>query len=129
MQIVKIPLTIERQDGKELWGRIEYNDNLITDFANTVDELESKIKALLWDFEELDPQCIKFIPQYDIYALFQKFDFLKISTVAEHAGMNPGLLRQYVSGAKSPSLEQAKKIEKTLHMLAIELQEATIITS
>lgn len=129
MKIVKIPLTIERQDGKELWGRVEYNDNLITDFADTVAELELKIKEILWDFEELSPESVEFTYQYDIYALFQKFDFLKISTVAEHAGMNPGLLRQYVSGAKSPSLKQAKKIEKTLHMLAIELQEATIITS
>jgi hypothetical protein len=129
MEIVKIPLTIERQGGKELWGRVEYNDNLITDFAQTVAELEAKIKGLLWDFEELAPEQVKFIHQYDIYALFKKFDFLKISTVAEYAGMNPGLLRQYVSGAKSPSKEQAKKIERTLHNLAAELKEAIIVTS
>ncbi|WP_439490461.1 hypothetical protein [Algoriphagus sp.] len=129
MEIVKIPLTIERQGGKELWGRVEFNDNLITDFAETVAELEAKIKGLLWDFEELAPEQVEFTYQYDIYALFKKFDFLKISTVAEHAGMNPGLLRQYVSGAKSPSQDQAKKIERTLHNLAAELQEAIIVTS
>lgn len=129
MEIVKIPLTIERQGGKELWGRVTYNDNLITDFANNVAELESKIKNLLWEFEEIPQENVEFIHQYDIYAVFQKFNFLKISTVAEHAGMNPGLLRQYVSGAKSPSKDQAKKIEKTLHNLAAELQEAVIITS
>jgi len=129
MEIVKIPLTIERQVGKGLWGRVVYNDNLITDFAETISELESKIKALLWDFEELAPENVEFTHQYDIYALFQKFDFLKISNIAEHAGMNPGLLRQYVSGAKSPSIEQAKRIEKTLHNLAAELKEAIIITS
>ncbi|WPR75765.1 helix-turn-helix transcriptional regulator [Algoriphagus sp. NG3] len=129
MEIVKIPLTIERQGGKELWGRVEFNDNLITDFAETVAELEAKIKGLLWDFEELAPEQVEFTYQYDIYALFQKFDFLKISTVAEHAGMNPGLLRQYVSGAKSPSQDQAKKIERMLHKLAAELQEAIIVTS
>jgi hypothetical protein len=129
MEIVKIPLTIEREGGKELWGRVEFNDNLITGFAETVAELEAKIKGLLWDFEELAPEQVEFTYQYDIYALFQKFDFLKISTVAEHAGMNPGLLRQYVSGAKSPSQDQAKKIERTLHKLAAELQEAIIVTS
>ncbi|MCH6232751.1 helix-turn-helix transcriptional regulator [Cognataquiflexum rubidum] len=129
MDIVKIPLTIERQVGKELWGRIMYNDNLITDFAETVPELEAKIKALLWDFEKLAPEYVEFTHQYDIYALFQKFDFLKISTIAEHAGMNPGLLRQYVSGVKSPSIEQAKKIEKTLHNLAAEMQGVIIVTS
>jgi hypothetical protein len=129
METVKIPLTIERQEGIELWGRINYNDNLITDFAETVQELEVKMKALLWDFEELAPENVEFIHQYDIYALFQKFDFLKISTIAEHAGMNPGLLRQYVSGVKSPSIEQAKKIEKTLHNLAAEMKNVIIITS
>jgi hypothetical protein len=129
MEIIKIPLTIERQGGKELWGRVVYNDNLITDFAETIPELEAKIKSLLWDFEEIPPENVEFTHQYDIYALFQKFDFLKISTVAEHAGMNPGLLRQYVSGVKNPSIEQAKKIEKTLHHLAKELQEIIIITS
>jgi hypothetical protein len=129
METVKIPLTIERQEGTELWGRINYNDNLITDFAETVQELEVKMKALLWDFEELAPENVEFIHQYDIYALFQKFDFLKISTIAEHAGMNPGLLRQYVSGVKSPSIEQAKKIEKTLHNLAAEMKNVIIITS
>ncbi len=129
MEIVNIPLTIERHEGKELWGRVEFNGNLITDFAETVTALEAKIKGLLWDFEDLAPEQVKFTHQYDIYAVFQKFDFLKISTVAEHAGMNPGLLRQYVSGAKSPSEEQAKKIERTLHNLAAELKEAIIVTS
>lgn len=129
MEIVKIPLIIERGEGKVLWGRVEYNGNLITDFANSIPELEEKIKILLFDFEEVNPDNIQFEHQFDIYSLFQRFDFLKISTVAEHAGMNPGLLRQYVSGAKNPSEEQAKKIERTLHKLAQELQKASIFTS
>lgn len=129
MEIVKIPLIIERGEGKVLWGRVEYNGNLITDFANSIPELEEKIKVLLIDFEEVNPDNIQFEHQFDIYALFQRFDFLKISTIAEHAGMNPGLLRQYVSGAKNPSEEQAKKIERTLHKLAQELQKVSIFTS
>ncbi len=129
MEIVKIPLTIERGDGKVLWGRVEYNGNLITDFGDSIPELEEKMKALLWDFEEVNPETVQFECQFDIYALFRRFDFLKISNVAEHAGMNPGLLRQYVSGAKNPSEEQAKKIERTLHKLAQELQKVTIVAS
>ncbi|MHA7128400.1 hypothetical protein [Algoriphagus namhaensis] len=127
MKIVKIPLTIERGDSKMLWGRVEYNENLITDFAETIQELEQKIKQLLWEFEKVNPESVEFEHLFDISALFQRFDFLKISNVADHAGMNPGLLRQYVSGSKSPSLEQAKRIEHTLHNLALELQKATII--
>ncbi len=126
---VKLTLTIEKQEGKALWGRVDYNKNLITDFADTVPELEAKIKSLLKEFENLDPVIVEFVHEYDIYALFQGFDFLKISTVAKHAGMNPGLLRQYVSGNKNPSREQANRIERTLHQLASRLKEAKIITS
>ncbi len=124
---MKIPLVIERGEGKELWGRVEYKGNLITDFASSISELEQKMKTLLWEFEEVNPESVQFDHQFDIAALFQRFDFLKISNVAEHAGMNPGLLRQYVSGTKNPSLDQAKKIEFTLHQLASELQKVTII--
>lgn len=127
METVKIPLTIERGEDKQLWGRVEYNQNLITDFADSVSELETKMKELLWEFEELNPDTVEFEHLFDVSALFQRFDFLKISNVAEHAGMNPGLLRQYVSGAKNPSMEQAKKIEKTLHHLAAELSKVVVI--
>ncbi|WP_262892868.1 hypothetical protein [Aquiflexum lacus] len=41
--------------------------------------------------------------------------------------MNATLLRQYAAGVKNPSLEQAKKIEKALHILADELREANIV--
>lgn len=127
MEAVKIPLTIERGEDKQLWGRVEYNQNLITDFADSVFELETKMKELLWEFEELNPDSVQFEHLFDVSALFQKFDFLKISNVAKHAGMNPGLLRQYVSGVKNPSMDQAKKIEKTLHQLAFELSKVVVI--
>ena len=127
MDLIKIPLTIERGDDRKLWGRVEYNGNLISDFAKNISDLEQKIKNLLWEFEEVNPESVQFDHLFDVSALFQRFDFLKISTIAEHAGMNPGLLRQYVSGSKNPSLDQAKKIEQTLLKLASELQKATII--
>ena len=110
-----------------MWGRVTYNDNLITDTAPSVDELEAKIKKLLEDFEEVDPNTVEFNHSYDIYALFEHFDFLKISNVAKHAGMNPTLLRQYVSGAKNPSKEQTKRIEETLHRLADEIKKSVLI--
>lgn len=126
MQTLKLDLVIERQENT-LWGRVTYNDNLITDSAQTIAELETKIKKLLEDFEEVDPDIVEFTHSYDIYALFEHFDFLKISNVAEHAGMNPALLRQYVSGAKNPSPEQTKRIEETLHRLADEIKKSVLI--
>ena len=37
--------------------------------------------------------------------------------------MNQSLVSQYVSGIKTPSSKQTKKIEKALHMLGQELME------
>lgn len=94
-----------------MWGRVIYNDNLITDNTSTVPDLETKIKKLLEDFEGVDPNTVMFTYSYDIFPLLAHFDFLKIFNVAKHAGINPILLRHYVSGVKNPSASQTKRIE------------------
>lgn len=127
MKTVKINLTIERGEDRKLWGNLTYNENLITDFAENIPDLEFKMKSLLKDFEGLESDQIEFVHHYDVYALFQRFDYLKISSVAKHAGMNAALLRQYASGVKSPSSDQAKKIEQALHRLAEELSKSSVI--
>ncbi|EKB48644.1 hypothetical protein B879_02735 [Cecembia lonarensis LW9] len=127
MKTVKINLTIEKGEDHKFWGSLTYNENLITDYADSISELEDKIKVLLKDFEGLEPEEVEFVRHYDVYALFRRYDYLKISSVAKYAGMNAALLRQYASGVKNPSIEQAKKIEQTLHKLAVELGEASVV--
>ena len=119
-------MIIESDESRELTGRVTYNDNLIVDSADNIADLEEQLKSLLHEFEGVDPSQAVFEYQYDVYALFQKFDYLNISKVAQHAGINPGLLRQYASGVKNPSKDQARKIESTLHRLADELQDVHI---
>jgi hypothetical protein len=120
---MKLLLIIEKSKGK-LWGRVNYKDNLITDFASNVDTLEKKIKKLLKDFHQISN--IEFTHSFDLTAFFQEYDFLKQSKIAELAGINPGLLRQYASGVKYPSPGQAKKIEKAVHDLAKDLRSVSI---
>jgi hypothetical protein len=125
MNIVNIELIIEK--GEEgIWGRVNYNDNLIVEQADSLNDLELNLKKLLQDFEAVDPESITFDLKYDVYSLFEQFDFLNISKVAKYAGIHPGLLRQYASGVKHPSLNQAKKIEETLHRLATQMQKASV---
>lgn len=125
-KIIPLELIIEADESKELSGRVTYNGNLIVDSAGTVDQLEEQIMDLLQEYEGVDPSQVKFEHQYDVYALFQKFDYLNISKVAKHAGINPGLLRQYASGVKNPGKEPARKIEETLRRMANEMNEAHI---
>jgi len=94
--------------------------------ADNLDTLQLNLKGLLKDFEGIEPESVVFDIRYDVYALFQQFDFLNISKVAKHAGIHPGLLRQYASGVKHPSLSQAKKMEDTLHRLAGEMQKISV---
>jgi hypothetical protein len=125
MNMQHIELIIEK--GEEgIWGRVNYNDNLIIEQADILDDLQAKLKILLKDFEGVDPESIVFDVSYDVYSLFDQFDFLNISKVAKYASIHPGLLRQYASGVKHPSLNQAKKIEETLHNLAGEMQKASV---
>ena len=89
-----------------------------------VDALEKKMRKLLKDFHQLPN--VEFEHSYDLTVFFEEYDFLKQSKIAELAGMNPGLLRQYASGVKHPSPGQAKKIEKAVHDLAKELKAVSI---
>jgi hypothetical protein len=125
METKNIELIIEKGE-KGIWGRVNYNDNLITEEADNLNDLELKLKELLHDFEDVDPESISFDLKYDVYSLFEQFDFLNISKVAKYAGIHPGLLRQYASGVKHPSLTQVKKIEETLHRLAGQMQKASV---
>lgn len=52
MKTVKINLTIERGEDRKLWGNLTYNENLISDFAENIPELENKMKSLLKDLKD-----------------------------------------------------------------------------
>jgi len=119
----KILLIIEKDKGR-LWGRVNYKNNLITDYAASIPALEKKMAKLLKDFH--DVKNVSFERSYDLTVFFDEFDFLKQSKIAELAGINPGLLRQYASGVKYPSVVQAKKIEEAVHELARELSAVSL---
>ena len=116
-----IALIIESAKDGELWGRVQYDDNLITESASSVPELERKMKALLKDWHALDTKQISFELQYDIAGLFDEKKFLNAAVIAERAGINKSLMRQYASGIKFPSLERAKQIERVIHELGKEM--------
>ena len=124
----KVPLIVERT-GNRFVGRTEFDNNLIFADEKSLDKLESKMKQLLKSFHGLEPNDIGFRHSYDLCALFDKFAYLKISAVAEIAGVNASLLRQYVIGNKQASAQQAKKIESAIHKIGKELQNTQVYTS
>jgi hypothetical protein len=63
---------------------------------------------------------------YDVQTFFASFNYFNISALASQANINQSLLRQYAKGIKFLSIEQAKKIEKTIHQLASKMQRISL---
>jgi hypothetical protein len=57
----------------------------------------------------------------------ETFEVVKVGAVAKEAGMNPTLLRQYLSGVKRPSREQALRVQNALHRVAQQLLEIRLV--
>lgn len=135
MRKQKIEVIIEKGDG-ELYGRIEGKGNYLpVTSAKTTGKVLANLKMLIKDYkkhdkdkfwDKVDLAIVVFELRYDLQAFFQEHDYLKQTKIAELAGINASLVRQYASGVKHPSGEQAKKIENAIHKLAKELQSVSI---
>ena len=67
---------------------------------------------------------LEFEWKYDMMSFFDYFDFLKISKVAERAGINASLMRKYVAGVSHPGEKQYKKLNKAVKDFSKELISA-----
>jgi hypothetical protein len=133
----RIEVIIEKNDGL-LWGRVEGQGNFMpTPYGSTTSKLVENLRELIADYvknegkkdsfwSRLNLADAEFEFSYDLESYFQEHDYLKISSVAEQAGMNPGLVRQYASGVKFPSGEQAKRIRAAIKKIAKELMQDSI---
>ena len=68
---------------------------------------------------------LEFIYKYDLQSFFNYFSFLNITKVAEIAGINPSLMRQYTSGVSNAGQKQYDKIKIAIEKIAQELSTST----
>ncbi|MGV3560779.1 hypothetical protein [Larkinella arboricola] len=141
---MKQTIILERGDG-ELWGRLSYDPGedkagfLHTTVGATVEEVTNNIRGLIADslehdlkddpyWADVDPDKIEFKYGYDMTAFFEIANkALKINSIAEKAGINKGLARQYAAGIKFPSEQQAKRLEEAVHELGKELIQLQLV--
>lgn len=57
---------------------------------------------------------------------FKNIPEINVSQFARYMNINESLLAKYICGARKPSRERAKQIEKALHKLANELSEISL---
>ncbi|WP_090147807.1 hypothetical protein [Dyadobacter soli] len=125
--LLQLEMIVEGSD-EALWGRVSYDDNLIVESAATLQELIAKMKSLLLAFHDINPDDVQLNILFDLVALFEEFNFLNISKVADASGLNGSLLRQYATGKKFPSAKQAEKVQEALRQIASRLAEVHIYT-
>lgn len=121
-----------------IWCRIEgASDFLPTTSGKSVEEVLNNLVMLIEDYVEHEGAHDKYWNKlkrenaaislvFDVQAFFQTHEYLNVSAIAKRAGINPGLLRQYSSGVKRPSVEQAKKIQDTILELGRELSNVSL---
>lgn len=104
-------------------GLAGYGDSVeeaLEDFNVSVTEM-NEMRAE----EGLPPVDVEISPKYDIESFFDRFPYLNVSRIAERAGINASLMRQYASGTTKAGQKQYDKIRKAIKAIATELSAAT----
>ncbi len=121
-----LKLVVEKtEDG--FWGRVDINNNLITEYAPSLDTLKKQMKKLIFEIENIEVE--EFDVSYDLTSFFKQYSFLNISDIAKRTSINSTLMRQYAAGIKYPSLERVKSIETAIRSIGKELAKIKIHTS
>ena len=68
---------------------------------------------------------LEFIYKYDMQSFFNYFSFLNVTKVADLAGINASLMRQYTSGVTAAGQKQYDKIRVAVERISKELSAAT----
>lgn len=103
----------------------------LSGFGDTVAEAKEDFYACYEDMKELEAEAGRTAPdlhftfKYDMASFFSYFSFLNISKVAERAGINPSLMRQYVSGAAKAGEKQYERLRVAVQSFSAELSAAT----
>lgn len=99
--------------------------------GSTAEEAKNNLLAAVEDYVEMYKDMGKAIPKeidnptfeykYDLASFFDYFDWINVSRLAEKAGINASLLRQYKNRITFASEKQNVKIQNAVHRLAEEL--------
>lgn len=103
----------------------------LSGFGETAEAAKADMLNAFQEIKELQEEEGVSVPdleityRYDLQSFFNYFSFLNVSKVAERAGINPSLMRQYTSGVTRAGEKQYDKIRRAIGEIARELSAAT----
>lgn len=115
---------------KELPGCYASGSTIEEAIANAKDAVAEHISGLK-EMDETIPEMFlneseEYQVKYDLQTLFEKFNVINKTVLAEKAGINSSLLRQYSCGLAFASEKQKLKIEKAIHEIGSSLLEVCL---
>ncbi len=136
---MKLPVILEKGEASEWFGSVEAPGTFLSTVGSSVQEITQNLKILVQDHLEHEGKTqvawqgiqvndIEWEYTYDLSGFFEQFNVLKINAIADLAGLNRSLVRQYATGAKSASTTQVQKIQKAVHQLAQSLLQVSVVS-
>ncbi len=104
------------------------NNCSLAGYGSTVDAAIEDLLVTRKEYNEMgrDIPELEMTFKYDIWAFFDKFP-ISITPLAKRIGINPSLMRQYVSGNRKPSATRLEAIESAIHEFGKELSAVSLI--
>lgn len=135
---MKLAIVLEKGNSGEWFASVEAPGTFLTTIGTSVQEVTQNFRDLLQDHQNHEGKTqdawkgvtvndIEWEYLYDLSSFFEQFNALKINAIADLAGLNRSLVRQYASGAKSASAAQVKKIQQAVHQLAKSLLQVSVV--
>lgn len=131
---MKVKVIIYKASDGTYWCRTESEvyGCMLNGCGGNVEEAKEDMNACLeearLDYEETHstaPYTVSFLYRYDLQSFFDYFSFLNISEIARRSGINPSLMRQYVSGNKAAGEKTYSKLSACITNISNELQAAS----
>jgi len=103
----------------------------LSGFGETAEAAKEDMMKAYQEIKEMQEEEGKKVPEleftykYDMQSFFDYFSFLNVTKVAELAGINPSLMRQYTSGVTNAGQKQYDKIRIAVERISKELSAAT----
>ena len=103
----------------------------LSGFGDTAEAAKEDMMKAYQEIKELQKEEGQEVPEldftfrYDMQSFFNYFSFLNVTKVAEMAGINPSLMRQYTPGVTNAGQKQYDKIRVAVERISKELSAAT----
>lgn len=131
MNTNKIIVFVEKHEDGTYWGTSQNYEGVVSTFGDNFEELQHNFENAFADNLELAKELgenyaekykhVSFDYKMDLTAFFELDPEIKISAIAKKATLNESLLRQYKTGKKTASKDQALRIQSAVHDLGREL--------